>query len=217
MRPDSAIGLALLACVSAGCNAKLGPTTPDRNWVAVSTAHVDLHARPGTFAERSAPTLGAVLDDQYETTGRLLRAEYAGRISGFLYNDAADAGLDGQRSGTAFPDTGAFKATATPPLDVNLYSLVQHEANHVLMGGTIGRAGTHLLNEGLASALVSERYGSASRRFYYSWTRAHKSQVIDVGRLADDDEWPHLPQDLAYSFAASFTGWLLDAEGPEKL
>jgi hypothetical protein len=152
-----------------------------------------------------------VLDDQYESTLRVLQAQYAGRINGFLD--------DGQfeYSGTAYSETGAFRATATPPLDARLSSLVQHEANHVLIAGSIGRAATHMVTEGLASALISERYGSYGARFYYTWTRTHKSQLIAIERLGDDAQWPGLPQDLAYSFSASFLAWLLETEGPVKL
>jgi hypothetical protein len=216
MRDDRLAAVAL-ALVAAGCNAALGPTTPDSNWAVIESAHFSLHARPGSFAERSASTLGTVLDDQYETTLRLLQSQYTGKISGFLYNDAADAGTAAEHSGTAYPDTGAFSATATPPLDDNLMALVQHEANHVLIVGSLGRAGTSMLNEGLASALISERFESLGPHFYYGWTRAHRSQLIPIERLADDGQWPNLPQDTAYSFAASFLAYLLETGGPVKL
>jgi hypothetical protein len=200
-----------------GCNAVFGPTTPDRNWTITESVHFNLHARPGTFAERSAPQLGVVLDDQYETTLRLLAAAYSERINGFLYDNAADAGGESEHSGTAYPQTGAFGATATPPLDANLYSLVQHEANHVVINGSLGRAATYMMNEGLASALISERYGSSGPRYYYAWTRSHRSQLVGLDRLSDDGQWPNLQQNLAYSFAASFLAWLLETEGPVKL
>jgi hypothetical protein len=217
MRVERVAAIVTLTCSLASCNAVLGPTTPDSHWSVHESAHFSLHARPGSFGERSAPTLGTVLDDQYETTLRLLQGQYAGRVSGFLYNDAADAGFESEHSGTAYSQTGAFRATATPPLDANLYSLVQHEANHVVITGAIGRAATSMVSEGLASALISERYGSYGPRFYYTWTRNHKSQLIPIERLADDDEWPDLPSDLAYSFSASFLAWLLETEGPVKL
>ena len=217
MRVEPLAAVAFVACAVTGCNAVLGPTTPDTKWIVIESAHFDLHARPGSFAERSAPTLGMVLDDQYDVTQRLLDSHYSGRIDGFLYENAADAGQESEYSGTAYPQTGAFSATATPPLDATLYSLVQHEANHVLLVGSIGRAATYMLNEGLASALISERFGSYGPRYYYEWTRGHRSQLIAVDRLADDAQWPDLPQSRAYSFAASFLAWLLETEGPVKL
>ena len=218
MRGSGIARFAIVGSIAvAGCNAVLGPTTVDNNWTVIESVHFSLHARPGSFAERSAPTLGMVLDDQYETTLRLLQGQYSGRVSGFLYNDAADARTESEHSGTAYGQTGAFSATATPPLDSNLYSLVQHEANHVLITGAIGRAATYMLSEGLASALISERHGGNGPRFYSAWTRSHKSQVIAIERLADDAQWPDLPSNLAYSFSASFLAWLLETEGPVKL
>src|SRR5262245_17160090 len=103
--------LAILAAVSTACNAVLGPTKPDSNWTVIESAHFNLHARPGSFAERSAPTLGTVLDDQFETTLRLIQGQYAGRIDGFLYENAGDAGFESEYSGTAYAQTGAFRAT----------------------------------------------------------------------------------------------------------
>src|SRR4030095_11007524 len=100
------------------------------------------------------------------TTKRVLQAQYAGRIDGFLYENGADAGSESEYSGTAYPQTRAFSATATPPLDGRLYSLVQHEANHVLINGSLGRPGTYMMNEGLASALISERYGRRGARLF---------------------------------------------------
>ena len=209
-----------MACASsllAGCNRVLGPTSPDANWRVVDTAHFALHVRPGSFGERSAATLGEVLDDQYEVTLQLLQAQYGGRISGFLYNDAADAKLQAEHSGTAFPDTGAFEATVTPPLDENLFALVAHEANHVVIIGAIGRAGTYMLNEGLASALLSERHHALGRHYYYGWTKTHRSGLPALATLANDGEWNHVAQNVAYSASASFLGYLLDTAGPANL
>ena len=217
MRVERAAVLAIVASTVTGCNAILGPTSMDKNWTVIESTYFSLHARPGSFAERSAPTLGMVLDDQYETTLRVMQGQYAGRISGFLYQNAADAGRESEYSGTAYPQTGAFSATATPPLDANLYSLVQHEANHVLITGSLGRAGTYMMNEGLASAVISERYGSNGPHFYYGWTRTHKSQLVSIERLADDAQWPDIQGSVSYSFSASFLAWLLETEGPAKL
>ena len=207
----------MVAIAAAGCNAILGPTATDRNWVVIPSTYFDLHARPGSFAERSAPTLGMVLDDQYETALRLIQGAYSGRISGFLYENAADAGTESEYSGTGYPQTGAFSVTATPPLNPNLYSLVQHEANHVLINGSLGRAGTYFMNEGLASALISERYGSNGPRFYYTWTRTHKTQLVPLEQLVDDSRWPNIQGNVSYSFSASFLAWLLETEGAAKM
>jgi hypothetical protein len=217
MRVERLVALALAASAVVGCNAVLGPTTPDRNWTVIESVHFSLHARPGSFAERSAPALGTVLDDQYETTLRLIQGQYAGRISGFLYENAADAGEESEYSGTGYPQTGAFSVTATPPLDANLKSLVQHEANHVLITGSLGRAGTYMLNEGLASALISERHGGNGPRFYFTWTRTHKAQLVPLEQLADDARWPDIQGNVSYSFSASFLAWLLETEGPVKM
>jgi len=212
-----ALGFAVACATLAGCNRILGPTEPDANWRVIESAHFSLHARPGTFAEQSAPTLGQVLDDQYEVTLRQLNAPYSGRISGFLYNDAADADLEGDSSGVAYPDTAAFRATATPPLGANLFSLVAHEANHVIINSALGRSGTHMMNEGLASAVISERFNALGSHFYYQWTRTHRSQLLPLERLVNDAEWPNLQQNTAYSESASFLAYLLETSGPERL
>jgi len=212
-----------LACVavclaaSPGCNRVFGPTKPDANWHVTESVHFSLHARPGTFAEQSAPTLGQVLDDQYDATLRQLNAQYGGRISGFLFNDASDADLESNYSGVAYPDTAAFRATATPPLDANLFSLVAHEANHVITISALGRAGTSMMNEGLASALISERFNANGPHFYYLWTKAHRSQLVPVSKLADDAQWSDLQQNMAYSASASFLAYLLETNGPDRL
>jgi hypothetical protein len=205
------------AAASMGCNRILGPTKTDSNWRVFDSVHFSLHTRPDSFAEQSAPTLGQVLDDQYDATLRQLNAQYGGRVSGFLYNNAADAGRDTESSGTAFPDTAAFKATATPPLDVNLFSVVAHEANHVITTNALGRAGTNMMNEGLASGLISERFGALGPHFYYQWTKTHRSQLVPVSRLADDGEWPNLQQNMAYSASASFLAYLLETNGSDRL
>src|SRR6266542_1428872 len=84
------------AAASVGCNRILGPTKTDSDWHVFDSVHFSLHARPGSFAEQSAPTLGQVLDDQYDATLRQLDVQYSGRNSGFLYNNAADGGRDAE-------------------------------------------------------------------------------------------------------------------------
>lgn len=202
---------------TAACNPVLGPSKPDANWQVVETAHFNLHARPGTFAAQNAAALGVVLDDQYEATLGALQASYGARVNGFLYNNAADAGRESEYSGIAFPDTAAFSATATPPLDASLYSLMAHEANHVVIAGALGRAGTSMMNEGLASAVISERHHRQGKTFYYTWTRTHRSQIPAMARLTDDGEWGNVPSNVAYSASASFLAYLLETGGPARL
>ena len=201
----------------ASCNHVLGPSRVDANWHVVESKHFSLHARPGTFADQSAATLGEVLVDQYEVTQRVLDGHFSGRISGFLYDNADDANLEGEHSGTAFPDTAAFKATATPPLDANLFALVAHESNHVVIGSALGRAGTHFVNEGLPSAVISERFHPLGPHFYYQWTKAHRGRLLPLTTVIDDNKWPNLEQSTAYSEAASFLAYVLQTYGPVKL
>lgn len=209
----SAAALILLS----GCNRVLGPTKVDANWHVSDSLHFSLHARPGTFADESASTLGQVLDDQYEVTQRLLNVSYDGRISAFLYDSVSDADGFSDRSGTAYPDTAAFKAVATPPLDADLFALVSHEANHVIFVGALGRSGTSFMNEGLASALISERFHQMGAHFYHQWIRMHRAQLVPLGTLVNDSEWPHAAQSTAYSEAASFVAYLLESSGPAKV
>jgi len=220
MRSRGSVAFVLVAVSGAaawGCNPILGPSERDRNWHVVDSAHFALYVRPGSFAEQNAPALGMVLDDQYEVTLRLLQGQFDGRISGFLYNSAADAHLQSDHSGTAFPDTAAFEATASPPLDGNLMALVSHEANHVLIRNALGQPGTYCLSEGLASAVLSERYHGLGPHYYYAWTRAHRAQVPAISRLVDDEAWTQIDENVAYSTGASFLAYLLESAGPAKL
>jgi hypothetical protein len=117
----------------------------------------------------------------------------------------------------AFPDTVSFRATATPPVDANLFALIAHEANHVVIIGSLGRANTHFMTEGLPSAVISERYHPLGRHYYYQWTKSHRSQLVPLTRLIDDDGWNHANSNAAYSQAASFLGYLLETQGAVKL
>lgn len=215
MRGKASIAACALAL--SGCNAYIGPTPRDANWNVVDSAHFSLHVRPGSVAEQNAATLGAVLDDQYVTTLHALQGRFDGRISAFLYNSASEAQLPGDHSGTAFADTNAFEAVVVPPVDGSVMSLVAHEANHVVIINAWGRAGTSMLNEGLPSAVLSDRYCLMGPRYYYSWTTSHRSQLPSIERLSSDAEWPTIDQNVAYSTAASFLAYVLQAHGPEKL
>lgn len=208
--------LVTLATLGAGCEPIFGPTKIDRNWNTFESEHFTLYVRPGSFAETNHVRLGEVLDDQYRyTLDVLAAATYTGRVSAFLYNSASDADVESEHSGVAYPDTEALRATATPPLDGNLFALLQHEANHVLQRNTLGRPGTSFLNEGLPSAVQSTRYHSFGKDFYYSWTKDHLAAIPPLSDLVDDDKWRG--DDVAYKASASFLAYLLDRGGADRI
>ena len=84
--------VAALAWAGYGCHAILGPSEIDTNWKVIDSPHFAFHVRPGSFAEQNIATLIDVLEDQYAFALRALDIRYAGRISLFLYENAADAG-----------------------------------------------------------------------------------------------------------------------------
>ena len=216
MRADRTLTMAhlsVLAIVSVGCNAVLGPSQPDSNWATFESARFTLHARPGSFAAEQSPYLAQVLENQYDATLRALGAQYAGRVSGFLYASALDAGRESDRSGTAYPATESFAATCTAPLEDGLLGLLAHEANHVIIWNGLGRPGTSFVNEGLASAVISERYHRAGRHFLYNWTRINRGRLPTILSLTDDGEWPTSDAQLAYNTSASFLAYLIDTYG----
>ena len=157
------VGL-VLAWAGAACHAILGPGQDDANWRVIDTPRFSLNVRPGSFAEQNAARIGEVLEDQYDYTTRVLDFRYAGRVSVFLYDSAADADMEGT-SGRAYPDTEAVRAVCVPPLDGNLFTLLSHESNHVIQQNGIGRPGTFFLGEGLPDAVLSERFHSWARHF----------------------------------------------------
>ncbi len=59
-----------------------------------------------------------------------------------------------------------LRAVCVPPLDPNLFGLLAHEANHVIVQNALGRPGTYFVNEGLASAVLSERFGALPESLY---------------------------------------------------
>jgi hypothetical protein len=206
---------AVIACavVGAACNPILGPSTTDDNWRVHESSRFSLHVRPGSFAEQNALPIGEALDHQYEATLAALATRYDQRVIAFLFTSADDADLSSNYSGVAYPETLTFRATCVAPLGVNLHSLLGHEANHVIIMGALGRAGTRMMNEGLASAVLSERY-SSGRSHYYAWTKAHRSEIPSMARLANDDEWEGFNEQLAYSASASFLAYLIETRGP---
>jgi hypothetical protein len=209
--------LVVLASSGAACDAILGPTTPDANWNVHDTARFSLNVRPGSFAEQNVSRLGEVLENQYTVSLATLDLRYTGRISAFLYNSAEDADLMSDYSGVGYPDTEAFRAVCVPPLDGNLFGLLSHEGNHVILQNALGRPGTSFVNEGLASAVLSEHFGAFGPTALYAWTRTHTSQIPPLASLADDGKWSDFPQDLAYKSSASFLADLIDTSGSPRL
>jgi hypothetical protein len=200
-----------LAGSCTGCGAIWGPTEVDTNWRTFESQHFTLYVRPGSFAEANHVRLGDVLDDQYVWTQRVLEVTYAGHVSAFLYNNASDGDFSSEHSGVAYADTEAMRATATPPLDGNLYVLLQHEFNHVVQRNTLGRPGTSFVNEGLPSAVQSTTYHSFGKDFYYTWTANHLGAIPPLTDLINDEKWPG--DEVAYKASASFLAYLIDRAG----
>ena len=123
----------------------------------------------------------------------------------------------GDHSGVAYPETETMKAAVVAPLDGNLLSLLAHEANHVYIRNGLGRPGTSFINEGLASALVSERLGAFGPSVYHQWVRARLNQIPSIADLADDDRWGQHPSSTAYTVSASFLAYLSGTFGPAPL
>ena len=209
--------IAALARAGAACDSILGPTTPDANWNVRDTTRFTFHVRPGSFAEQNVSTLGAVLEDQYDVTLSTLGLQYSGRIYTFLYDSASDGDLPSDHSGVAYPATATLRAVCVPPLDGNLFGLLSHEANHVILRNGLGRPGTSFVNEGLASAVLSERFGAFGPSFLYAWTRINADAIPPLAELADDDKWSGFPQDVAYNASASLLAYLIETSGPDRL
>jgi hypothetical protein len=104
-----------------------------------------------------------------------------------------------------------------PPLDADLFALMNHEANHVISRHAIGRPGTSFANEGMASALLSERHLDVGPSFLHRWVGARVSSVPPIAALADDERWSGFDYQTRYNAAASFLAHLLDTDGPAKL
>ena len=188
----------------------------DSNWQVIETPHFILNVRPGSFAEQNAARLGEVLEDQYAFALSALDIRYAGRISLFLYASAADAGENNDRSGTAYPETGAVRAIVTPPLETT-FGLLSHESNHVIEHNALGPPATSFINEGLASAIMSERFHPGGKSFLYPWTARNAAQIPDLSNLVDDDTWGNYDSQLAYNASASFLAYILDQGGSARL
>jgi hypothetical protein len=199
------------------CNTFIGPAPIDRNWHVHDGPHVSFYVRPGSFAEQNAGRLSEVAEDQFAATVAALRLTYAGRVRAYAYNSAADADFEFTYSGRGYPETEAFRFVCVAPLGDNLFGLMSHEANHVFIIGSLGRAGTFFITEGLATALLSETFHRAGRHFLFPWTRANRAQLPSLSKLVDDGEWGKVPSQVAYNTSASFLAWLLDTYGPDPL
>jgi hypothetical protein len=206
------------AALLSGCEQVYGPTAPSREWQAYDTVRFTLFLRPGSFCESAAASLGEVLEDQYSYATSALHLSAGPRISMFLYNSRQEVtpALPSDRSGVAFPETNSAHAVCVAPLDDNLKSLLLHEANHVILNNALGRPGTSFVNEGLASAVMSERYGVIGPTFLYGWTDRNRSQIPPLANLIDDSRWSS-SSDVGYKSSASFLAFLLDRNGPASL
>ena len=222
MRNSLACVLAFGAVTVAACNPLYGPSPTDDNWRTRSIGHFTYYVRPDSFAEGALTPLSEVLEDQFSTTVARLNLRYQGHITMFLHNSGADAGFGkdsggGDHSGVAYPDTETVKSVCVPPLDGNLFSLLSHEANHVILHNGLGRPGTTLMNEGMASAVISERFHSVGPGFYHRWSADRRPQLPRLTDLVDDEKWKNFPQQMAYNAGASFLAYVIQAYGPAPL
>ena len=199
-----------------GCHPMFGPSAIDANWRVIDSPHFALHVRPESFAERNINTVITVLEDQYAFALVALDIRYAGRISMFLFDSAADADEEFDRSGTAYPDTEAARAIVSPPLETT-FGLLQHEANHVIQHNGIGPPATSFMNEGMASAIISERYSLGGKQFLYPWTARNNASIPPITDLVDDGKWDDVASQIAYNASASFLAYTLDLGGPDRL
>lgn len=208
--------LATLAWAGSGCHPILGPSEIDANWKVFDSPHFAVHVRPGSYAEQNINTVIAVLEDQYEFSLVALDIRYAGRISVFLYASAADGDEQSERSGTAYPDTEVARAIVSPPLETT-FGLISHEANHVIQQNGIGPPATSFMNEGMASAIMSERYHPGGKSFLYPWTALNDARIPPITDLVDDGKWDDTLSQIAYNASASFLAYTLDLGGPARL
>ena len=205
--------LIAVALAGAGCHSLLGPTPVGSDWAVIDTAHFSFNVRPDGVVRHSVGQLTEVLDDQYEVTVRTLDLRYAGRISLFLYESGGDGGFETNRAGAAYADTEAVRAAAGPPVDGSLFVLLSHEMNHVIQQNSLGRPGTSFLNEGLPSAVLSERYHSFGKTYLYEWTAANNARIPGLATLVDDDLWDTHNFQMKYNASASFLAYLLETNG----
>jgi hypothetical protein len=87
----------------------------------------------------------------------------------------------------------------------------------VIINNGLGRPGTSFVNEGLASAMLSERYHSLGPTFYYRWAASERRRLPRLADLVDDDKWQGQTQWIAYHTSASFLAYLVTTYGPSPL
>jgi hypothetical protein len=210
--------IAALAWAGSGCHPILGPSAidADTNWKVIDSPHFAFYVRPGSYAEQNIGTLIAVLEDQYAFVLSELDMRYAGRVSLFLYTSAADGDEPSERAGTGYPDTEAARAIVSPPLETT-FGLLAHESNHVILQNGIGPPATSFMNEGMASAIMSERYHPGGKSFLYPWTARNESRIPPIVDLVDDGKWDDTDSQIAYNAGASFLAYTLDLGGPDRL
>src|SRR5262245_46939823 len=153
--------------ILSGCHTLLGPPPNDDNWRVYDGPRVSFFVRPGSAAEQNVARLSEVIEDQYASTINALRLSYAGHVRGYAYSAPGENKLEGDFSGRAYPETESFAFVCVAPITSNTFSLMSHEANHVLIDNGFGRAGTHFMTEGLATAVLSETFHSNGRRFLF--------------------------------------------------
>jgi hypothetical protein len=215
--PTIGVFVVAAAIATAACSSVVGPEPADSNWHTFEGPHVTFFVRPGSFGEQSVAQLSAAVEDQYAATLRALGLTYQGRVRAYAYNSGADANLPTDGAGHAYPNTESFVFIAAPPLGGGLYTAMDHEANHVFVMDSLGSAGTYAMTEGLASALLSDTYNDGGRRLLYPWTHRNRSQLPELSRLFDDEQWGLLRDFIVYNSSASFLAWLLDTYGAERL
>lgn len=210
--------VALSAWSGYGCHAIFGPSEIDANWKVIDSPHFAFHVRPGSFAEQNIATLVDVMEDQYAFAVSALDIRYAGPISLFLYNNANDAGepFGAERSGTGYPNTEAARAIVSPPLETT-FGLVAHESNHVIQYNGVGPPATSFMNEGMASAVMSERFHAGGKSFLYPWTARNDARIPPIADLVDDSKWDDVESQVSYNASASFLAYTLDAGGADRL
>jgi hypothetical protein len=72
------------------------------------------------------------------------------------------------------------------------------------------------MNEGLASALISEDTAVIGRTFLFQWTRTNMARLPRLADLIDDGRWDSNSM-LGYSASASFLAYLFDRYGAAAL
>ena len=209
--------LASVLAVSSACHTVLGPPPLDGNWRVHEGPRVTFFVRPGSVGEQNVARLSEVIEDQYSATVAALGLSYAGHVRAFVHDSAKDGDLESDFGGRAYPETESFRFVCVAPVGGNTFALMSHEANHVLIINGLGRAGTYFMNEGLASAVLSEKYHASGRHFLFPWTRSRRSQLPALSRLIDDGDWSSVAQNIAYNTSASFLAWLLVTYGRESL